>query len=94
MNLVSISVSDGRHQVVFDAAGTVLTLAVEVILLLEQPLAIFGHVQEVHIADGQLFSFRDLPQSPQLDPGSFPESQRERFSSTTTSIQSHTSEEL
>lgn len=78
VNLVSVSVSDGRHQLIFDAAGAVLTLAVEVILLLEQLLAVFGDVEEVHVADGQLFSFRDLPQSPQLDPASFPESQRER----------------
>ncbi len=75
LNLVSVSVSDGRHQLIFDAAGAVLTLAVEVILLLEQLLAVFGDVEEVHVADGQLLSFRDLPQSPQLDPAS---SHRER----------------
>ncbi len=39
-----VSVSDGRHQLVSEAAGAVLTRAVEVILLLEQPLAVFGEV--------------------------------------------------
>lgn len=64
-------VDNGRshHQVVLGLLAAVCAGAVEVEMLLQLLLAVGGHIQEVHVADGQLLALGDLLQGPQLYPG-------------------------
>lgn len=58
-----------RHQVITQLLAAALTAAVEMETLLQLLLPFSRKVQEVHIAEGQLLTLGDLPQSSQLHPG-------------------------
>lgn len=62
------ALSGSHHQVILDVLAAVLAGAVEVETLLQLLLAISRQVEEVHVADGQLLTLWDFPQSSQLDP--------------------------
>lgn len=67
-HFVPLAVCSGRHQAVLDVLAAVLAGALEVEMLLQLLLAISRRVEEVHVADGQLLTLGDVPQSSQLDP--------------------------
>lgn len=68
-HFVPVAHCSSHHQVVPNVQVTVFAGALKEEMLLQLPLAVSRHTEEVHIANGQLLILWDFPQGSQLDPG-------------------------